>query len=552
MQLQEAKRIFNELKINREVWVPAWKEIGKYMAPTSGSFDDEAQTKRGKKIDAKVLIDSDPLMAVEVLASGMISGLTNPSRPWFELTLGDVGQELSNPVKRWLYDVKQIIETVFARSNVYGTLHNFYKEISVFGTAAFLLEEDYDTVVHATSLTIGEFMLGQNHKGQVDKFAREFYMTVWQLVGHFGKENVPQKVLQDFNNQKYEQTYKVSHLITPNTNAKKGVLGNKNMAWISVYFMQGEKDFLRVSGYNDFPVIAARWEIKRSNDVYGRSPGWYGLGDVKMLQKLQKTKLVALDKMTNPPMMVSSSVQGEVNMLPGGLTRYNQNTDPGLKPVYQVNPDLKSLEYTIEQTRSRISKQYFTDMFLMISGIDAGKMTATEVAERSAEKMMMLGPVLERLKNELLDPLIERTFNILLRVGLIPTPPQEIQGRELSVSYISMIAQAQKATALNTIRQGFAFAAELAGANQEVLDNVDFDGALREGLGAIGVTPKMIRAKEEVDNMRAEREKMRQQLAAQEQLASAVQNAKTLADTPLNNNSALDFMAKAQGVNTDE
>ena len=146
-------------------------------------------------------------------------------------------------------------------------------------------------------------------------------------------------------------------------------------------------------------------------------------------------------------------------------------------------------------------------MFLMISNVDAGKMTATEVAERTQEKMMMLGPVLERLKNELLDPLIERTFNICLRAGILPQPPEEIQGRELHVSYISMIAQAQKAAALNTIRQGCAFAAELAEANPDVLDYLDYDGALREGLTAIGATPKMIRAEEEVQNTRQNRAK---------------------------------------------
>ena len=546
MKKEEAQRILNNLKNARSVWMSNWKELVQYLAPTSGNFEEDAKSKRGQKIDHKILLTEYAENVVEILCAGMASGLTSPSRPWFELMLDGAVKEQSNSVKRWLYDVKQTIENVFAKSNIYNVLHNFYQEISVFGTAAFLVEENYDTVIHATPLTIGEFMLGQNDLGKIDRFGREFYMSVWDMVQRFGLDNVPQNIKQQYQNKQYEQLFKVNHLIMPNTDRKPGALGNKNMPWVSLHWMDGQDGLLRESGYEDFPVISARWELKRHTDVYGYAPGWRALGDVKMLQKMTKKMLVALDKVTDPPMQVSSKVIGEVNLLPGGLTRYDGTTDAGVKPAYQVNPDLKSMMYVIERTEKRISEQFFADMFLMISNVDAGKMTATEVAERAQEKMMMLGPVLERLKNELLDPLIERTFNICQRVGILPPPPEEIQGKDLHVSYISMIAQAQKAASLNTIRQGYAFAAELAASNPAVMDNLDFDGALREGLAAIGATPKMIRSEEDVQNDRAARAEAQQKAQQQAQLAQALQSAKTLSDTQLGKGSALD--AIAQGV----
>lgn len=550
MNTDTANRIFSQLKSRRDKWVDVWRELVRYLAPTAGSFDNEVQGRQGQRIDHKTLIDSRAGYAISILSSGMMSGLTSPSRPWFELTLDIAPEKQSNAVKRWLYVVKQIIEQVFAKSNIYSILHNFYEEIGVFGTAAFLVEENYDTVIFGRPLTIGEFMLGENELGKIDRFGREFYMTAWQLVRQFGLDNVPRHVQDEYRKKNYDALHKVRHLITPNVERDPQNPDNHNMPFISVYWMDGHDGFLSVSGYNDFPVIAARWEVKRAGDTYGRGPGWQVLGDVKMLQKMQKAKLVALDKLTNPPVMVSESVQGEVNLLPGGITRYNATTDPGIKPVYQVAPDLKDLEYSIEQTHQNISQKFYADMFLMISNVDAGKMTATEVAERTQEKMMMLGPVLERLKNELLDPLIERTFNICLRAGILPPPPEEIQGRDLHVSYISMIAQAQKATSLNSIRQGFEFAAALAQANPDVMDNVDLDGALREGLAAIGTTPKMLRPEEEVENVRAQRAQAQEQAAQQAQLAQAVQSAKDLAATPLNTGSALDMVAKTQGVDT--
>lgn len=548
MKTSEAKAIFDQLKAEYDLWTSGWKELVRFVAPTSGNFAEDANTKRGQKIDHKTILDNTAARAVDILSAGMMSGLTSPSRSWFELTLDGPQEQLTHNVSTWLYNVKQIIERVFAKSNLYATLRNFYEEMAVFCTAVFLVEEDYDTVIHCVPMTIGEFMLAHDARGRVDTYAREFAMTTAQMVSEFGYENVPQRVQQEYVNKKYNNTHTVRHLIAPNRDRKYGKIGNKNMPFVSVYWTDGHPRFLRESGYEDFPVIASRWELKRPNDSYGRGPGWRVLGDVKMLQKMQKKKLEALDKSIDPPLMVSSKVQGEVNLFPGGLTRYNSTTDAGVKPIYQVQPDLQNTEYSIEKTRKSISEQFFADLFLMISNVDAGKMTATEVAERAQEKMMILGPVLERLKNELLDPLIERAFNICNRAGILPPPPEEIQGRELQVSYISMIAQAQKATGLNSIRQAAQFAAELAqiqaATGSEVLDNVDFDGALREGLAAIGATPKMVRAEEDVQAARENRAKQQQALAQQEQMQAAVNNAKTLAQTPLNTGSALDAVAQ--------
>ena len=548
MKTSEAKAIFDQLKAEYDLWTSGWKELVRFVAPTSGNFAEDANTKRGQKIDHKTIIDNTAARAVDILAAGMMSGLTSPSRSWFELTLDGPQEQQTHAVKTWLYDVKQIIERVFAKSNLYATLRNFYEEMAVFCTAVFLVEEDYDTVIHCVPMTIGEFMLAHDARGRVDTYAREFAMTTAQMVSEFGYENVPQRVQQEYVNKKYNNTHTVRHLIAPNRDRKYGKIGNKNMPFVSVYWTEGHPRFLRESGYEDFPVIASRWELKRPNDSYGRGPGWRVLGDVKMLQKMQKKKLEALDKSIDPPLMISNNVQGEVNLIPGGLTRYNGTTDAAVKPIYQVQPDLQNTEYSIEKTRKSISEQFFADLFLMISNVDAGKMTATEVAERAQEKMMILGPVLERLKNELLDPLIERAFNICNRAGILPPPPEEIQGRELQVSYISMIAQAQKAPGLNSIRQAAQFAAELAqiqaAAGSEVLDNVDFDGALREGLAAIGATPKMVRAEEDVQAARENRAKQQQALAQQEQMQAAVNNAKTLAQTPLNTGSALDAVAQ--------
>ncbi len=503
---------YEEMKTQAQDWQSAWKELAKYIAPTRGFFDGDRPCD-GRKIDHRTLIDSDPLLAVEILSAGMVSGLTSPSRSWFELSLSDSQQMKQHGVRAWLHEVRRRMEEVFSRSNVYNTLHGFYQEIAVFGTAAFLLEEDPERVVSCRAFTAGEYVLECDEKGRVNSFGREFWMTPAQMQSQFGLDALPLSVRRAAQ-EKRGGWCKVLHVIVPNPQADAHKLDVAYMPYISAYFTpQGQ--LLRRGGYREFPVIAARWEVRSSSDIYGRGPGWKALGDVKMLQKMQKTKLVALDKNTNPPMMVSANVQGEVNLLPGGLTRYSgSGADAAVKPAYQVPVDLNALEQSIERVKQTIKSQFFADVFLMISAQNFSNMTATEVAERHQEKMLVLGPVLERLKNELLDPLIERTFAIMFRRGVVPLPPACVQGQEMKVQYVSLIAQAQKQSGMSALQQGIAFTSSLAQGNPQVLDKINFDAALEEGLDMLGVSPRVLRSDEETRQLRSQREQLLQAQAA--------------------------------------
>ena len=487
-------RLYGELKSERSSWLPAWKDLCAYLAPTRGFFDGQTPN-QGRRLDHKTLLDSDPCLAVEILSAGMMSGLTSPSRSWFDLGIAPRELEKLPGAREWLAEIKKRLEDAFAASNVYSTLHTFYQEIAVFGTAAFLLEEDPQKGIRCRPFTIGEYCLGTDSLGRVNRFGREFFLTAVQMREAFGLENLPPAIQQEILQNRPGHYHKIIHLIFPNAAYAKDCLDNRRMAYSSVY-LTDSGHLLRQSGYREFPVIAARWEVKHAADAYGRGPGWKCLGDVKMLQKMQKAKLVALDKNTNPPVMVSANVQGEVNLLPGGITRYNGTTDAAVKPAYQVQADLSSLENAISSVRSTIRAQFFADVFLMLSAQNYSNMTAAEVAERHQEKMLVLGPVLERLKNELLDPLIDRAFDLLNRQGFLPPAPESVQGLKMKVEYVSLIARAQKAAGLSSLVQGINYAAGLAAVCPQVLERVDYNRALEEGLSSLGVAPALLKNSE--------------------------------------------------------
>lgn len=484
-QVQKYCVRYNALKQARAPWARTWKQLSTYLAPTRGFFEGDVPNS-GRAIDHKTLLDSSASLAVGVLGAGMMSGLTSPARRWFDLTLCPSALTQLPGASTWLSNVQKSMESALAKSNLYCVLQNMYEELAVFGTAAFLVEEDPQGGIYFRPFTAGEYVLDVDDKGRVNTFGREYFMTAQQLARAFGIPVLPPSILQEMKDMNTQAWHKVIHLILPNPQHKVAQAANAHFPFLSIYFME-DGTLLREGGYYEFPVICARWETKNSVESYGRGPGWKCLGDVKMLQKMQKAKLVALDKNTNPPVMVSASVQGEVNLLPGGITRCNSLTDAAIKPAYQVQADLVALDNAIESVRQTIRAHFFADVFVMLSTQSTPNMTAAEVSERRQEKMLLLGPVLQRLKAELLDPLIERVYYILLRQGEIPPAPDYLNGLEMHVEYISTIAQAQRASMLEPLAQGLQLAAQIAQTEPSVTAQVNYPRLLAEGFESLGL-----------------------------------------------------------------
>lgn len=498
-------------------WYPAWKELAQFNNPTRGFFFDEVPN-RGKQIDFKTVIDGHARRAVRTLASGMTSGLTSPSRPWFRLGLPDPNLADFTPAKIWLDEVQNRMLDVFAKSNIYGVLHSMYEEIGTFGTACCFIEEDSRDVIRGRVYTAGEYFLACGADGRVNAFYRRFWMTTFQLVEQFGKENCSQSTQAAYTNNQ-DTWRKVHHLIEVNDDRIPSYKDFKNMPFRSIYWEDGSmvNTYLDLGGFEEFPCLTPRWDTTTTADSYGRGPGWDALGDVKMLQKMRREYLTGLAKVINPPMQKDANVQGDVNTMPGGITTSSSNVpNAGLRPAYQINPDLAAMNVAVTETKQAISQAFFADLFLMLQDDNRSGITATEIAERQAEKLQILGPVLERLENELLNPLIARTFAIMYRAGLFPPPPPEIAGMELKIQYISILAQAQKMASVTAIDQwtGSIIAEAEQTQDMSVLDIINFDEKNAEKADMLGVPAKIVNSPNAIAQKRQSR--AQQQQAAQQ------------------------------------
>lgn len=511
------------LENERSSWMAHWQEISEHVLPRSGRFvltDRNKGDKRHNRIH-----DNTATRALRVLAAGMMSGMTSPARPWFRLTTSIPELDESANVKAWLADVTRMMQMVFAKSNTYRVLHAMYEELGAFGTAGSIVLPDYKGVIHHYPLTTGEFAIATDSRGMVDVLYREFEMTVAQMVREFGKERCSPMVQSLFDRGALEQWVPVMHAIEPRADRDARKRDAKHMPYRSVYFEKGSDSsrVLRESGFREFPALCPRWATS-GGDIYGNSPAMEALGDIKQLQHEQLRKAQGIDYKTKPPLQVPVQLKNqEINTLPGGIT-YVDVASPtgGVRNAFEVALDLSHLLADIQDVRERIKASFYADLFLMLANDSNPQMTATEVAERHEEKLLMLGPVLERMHNEILDPLIETTFSRMVEANIIPPAPDEMQGMELNVEFVSMLAQAQRAIATNSVDRYVSHLGAVAQVKPEVLDKLDADYWADMYADALGIDPKLIVPGEKVALIRQQRQ---QAMEAQQQAAMLQQGA---------------------------
>lgn len=543
---RQLNKQLSQLKAERLSFEPHWRELSDFTRPRSTRFT-ASEVNRGDRRNSKI-IDPAAVMAARTLSSGMMSGITSPARPWFRLATPDRDLMDYGPVKLWLETVEQRMNEVFNRSNLYQSLPLMYEDLGTFATGAMAVVADPQRVIRTVPFPTGSFYIANGADLSVDTAVREFSMTVRQVITEFGMDAVSDTVKSQWNSGQYGQWVNVVHAVYPNLDRQTGKLEAKHKAYKSVYYEANSTDdkLLRESGYDEFPIMAPRWEVN-GEDVYGSScPGMVALGSVKALQLLQRRKAQMIDKITNPPLQAPASIKSQrISTIPGGINYLPMaDVNNQIKPLFQIPANgTNGLLEDIQDTRQIIDHAYFVDLFRMMQTVNTRSMPVEAVAEMREEKLLMLGPVLQRLDSELLDKLINRTFSVMAENNLLPVPPDEMQGMQLKVEYISVMAQAQKAIGVSSIERFIGFTSGIGQFKPDALDKINVDETIDAYAASIGVPPSVVATSEQVAQIRENRAQQ-QAMAQQMQMAqAAVGGAQALGNTPMDDNSALAALA---------
>mgnify|MGYP003132480920 FL=1 len=507
MSKNKAKEIvdrYSKLKVLRGTWESHWQEIGDYVLPRRADVTKK-QAKGSKRTE--LVYDSTAIHAAELLASSLHGMLTNAASPWFSLQFKDPLLDADDAVNEWLEECTHQMYMAFNRSNFQQEIHELYLDLITFGTGCMFVERSDVEPLRFSTRHISEIFIQENEKGVVDTVIRKFKMSARAAFNMFGAAT---QEIEKLNRDAPYDELEFLHCVMPRDERDPRKIDDVNKPFSSIYVTIDGK-MLGEGGFNEFPYVVPRF-TKSSVEMYGRSPSMTCLPDIKMLNKMSETMIRAAQKTIDPPLLVpDDGFIMPIKTIPGGLNFYRSGSRDRIEPL-QIGANIPfGLEYE-NQRREAIRQAYFVDQLLMAQNVT---MTATEVLQRNEEKMRLLAPVLGRLQSEMLRPLIDRTFSILLRDERLPAPPPMLQGMEIDIEYVSPLARAQRQGDVNAMMRALEIIMPMS-QMAPMMDYVDTDKLVKHLAEILGVPSKVIRSDGEVEELRNQRAQQAQQAAEAE------------------------------------
>lgn len=525
----------------RSSWDQQYALLTRFFQPRGARFNYD-MVDQGEREDYDI-INETATLCLRTLRAGMLSGMSSPTRAWFNLAYEDESLNDLPEVQDYNEECEDRLRSCFLKSNYYQTLHNCYGEEGLYGTTAFLMQEDEETDIRCHPWPVGSYCISGDDTLRINLAQRVYQMTVRQIVGQFGLENCSEQVRTYFASNAggmKEQWLPIVHTIYPNTYFDPRKAPNRNnMEYHSVHYELSSyktagKDpgILHRAGFRENPLIVGRWDVVGEN-FYGEAPAMDCLGTNMGLQRAELRTMQAIDKMVDPPMIGSSALMNQkASILPGDITWVDdKDGKPGFKPAFQIQYELQWAMKNIDRFEGRIRQALFTDLFLMLSSSDRREITAEEIRAKQEEKMQVLGPVLERNNGELLSPSIMRAMGILERRGKLPPKPLILRGKKPKLKFVSILAQAQRLMGVANIERFLATLGNEVAVDQGILDVVNLDETARELASDLSIPPKMLRTDKEVKQLRAARAKSQQQ-------AQDAENAKNMSAAAVNMSNA--------------
>lgn len=517
------------LKRLREDYDPECLEIARFMQPHRSRFltsDRGAAGNRNKTNRAvrrhwnNKLADTYGLKAARILTNGMTSGLTSASRPWFVLGVEDEDIKDHPGVRDWLSEVERRMYAFMARSNFYGAAKTGYSEIGLFGTEACLMMEHRERGMVCHNMTFGEYWIATGDAREPDVLYRACPLTVREGVQMFGNA-VSTRIRRLYDQSQYTEIVNFFQAIEPNSDFS-GEFGQQ--PWRSVYWDADDQKTktLSVKGFMDQPFWAARWDVA-SGETYGTSPGMEALPAVRELQLQAKRRNQLVDKLVNPEMVAPTSVRltGQAGRIVTGPGVTKENFIVPYVPPYQAVEALREERMKLEREIDALTYAELFNAITNMQGIQPR--TVEEIAARNEEKLTQLGPVIERVSNEKLRPIVERVYGIMLRGGLLPPPPEEMSERSIKIEFVSILTQMQRMVGIGSLERTAAFVGNLGAQFPNANDKLDVDELIDDYADRAGAPARIIRSGDEVEKDRKARAQQ-QQMAQMAEMAPAVRD----------------------------
>ncbi len=541
--MSDIKRIKKRnFKMQEEVsnWNNIWQVVGEFITQTKQNFEGTVQP--GEFLNEDIF-DSTATFASGNSASALL-GMLWPSTAKKAIKI-DPPDDLDEPTAEeldWYEEsTKRLVRAMDdPRANLILALDEYMLDQVNFGTSGVGVFFEDDRLLYR-SFSVKEMRIDEGKNARVDVTYLNFEWTIKRVVDTYGIENVSEKTRKKFEDGNFFEKIKILIAYEPS---------DEGMAFKSTHMELDAETLLKEGGFEEFPINVTRFR-KLGYEKYGRSPGMNALPDIRELNVLKEAVIVATEKLLDPPLgMLSDGMLGGgiVDTSSGALNVFDSQGNIGnTPPVFEISTvgDLSVALARIEALEQSIAQHFFIDRLLDFN--NQTQMTATETIARSQIRNSSLASLISRQITEMFTPLVERSFNIMLRrdefgffagtieaqieetfegeVDLIPERIAErlLKGEEAyQVRYTTPADRITNAEELDGMIQLIQLNQALAQTNPEATMFLDIAAIQENGKRLFGAPVDIIKHVDEVAELMRQQE---EQIAQQQQLNQAEQAA---------------------------
>lgn len=519
----ELKNIFDQIK-------PDLQDLADYFAPNAVRFI--ARNINKPHVKSKKILDSTTFIAVRNFASGMMTGATSPTRRWFKtgiMNRDNKKNKMSYAAKLWCSNQAELSRKILYASNFYQLLPEVYEQLGVFLFSCMAMEKDYENVANFKVLPIGSYYYSKDGRGVVDTVCRNYMESAKNLVERYGLENCSDAVQQVYKTRPNDM-FEIVHFVEPNREYKEGSPISAQKKFISVTYEvgNGTTSFLKKAGFDKFPYVIFEASCNGEDAYPSKGCGIYALPDAKQLMSMIKELGKAVKKMVSPAYQGSASLKNKRLSDNPGFFNEDGDNGAGIRPIHEVNPQVLELKNIIAELRENIKSIFYNDLFAMILNTAERGRTATEVNELKEEKLVLLSPLLEQIHTAL-KQILDWLFYTEMEAGILPEVPQELEGEEIEIEFISTLAQAMKAQNISSMERFITFTANMAQAVDPVLiKKIKGEKMIDDYADFANIDPNQIAPNEELEALRQQQAEKQAQAEQMQQLQAGSEMIKNI------------------------
>jgi hypothetical protein len=527
MKPNDIKKRFEALVSERKVVEQQWQTIETYVAPFRGKFFRSNSGEQG--IDWREnrnVYDATAVQAHIQLAASIHGALTNPAIVWFEMQWRDKSMRENYDARIWLEAASKRVFDELQDSNFNLEANNTYRNLTSFATAAIIEEPKADITepwkgIQFTSVPIKQVYFEPDENGQALNFYRLLQWRASKVVAKFGYDNVPDNVKSLYDSGADADVQVIFAVMTrpDKLNQPDQILTPENRPYQWIYMMRADLTVLDEGGYYEMPAYIPRWELT-DESMWGNGPAHYAIADILTLNELVALDLRSREKVIDPALLVQErAIINNLDLSPGA-----QNV---VRDVTQIRPfesaaRFDATENSIVRLQNAVQRYFYIDQLELK---ESPAMTATEVQVRYELMQRLLASTMARLKEDFLDPLLTRTFNLLYRAGEFEELPAGFEIQDYDIQYIGPLSRSMKFDQSASIERWITqlqLIAQNGGPAEEVLLVPNYDAIARTAAENLNLPVDLTRPPDEVAaDVAAKKEQQNRQAAAEAGAAEA-------------------------------